>query len=444
MSPGNTNAIEFKTSSGALPKFTATIDAGQEGTYPMEWTLPAASGTLALSTHSHGNITNDGRIGTAANRVIVTGTGGVLIAKAAGTTSQFFRGDGNWATPTASDISGLGSLALKSSLSPNDIPTLPYTKITFPQAPGDLLITSPQGDLGTISQANLLSGLALSTHTHGNITNDGRIGSAANRVIVTDTNGKLIAKDAGTTSQFLRGDGLWATPPTVDTTQDYTWTGLHSFKSSIRFAPNTATYYLAAPETGSGTVELPYNKSGTIALTSDIPDVVYGYCNTSASTTAKVVSSNTFTSHKAGQIYVIEFVNGNTATSPTININSTGAIGVRHLTTNGAVTTSPGTAIMYARSRTIWTFVYNGTYLIPIGKSTRYGNALETKMLSYSKGSSSSAITTSDTVSSAIGKLEYRLDNLSISNISGLQTALDAKVDKASFSLSGTTLTITV
>lgn len=174
------------------------------------------------------------------------------------------------------------------------------------------------------------------------------------------------------------------------------------------------------------------------------PDVVYGYCGSSASTSDKVVSSNTFTSHKVGQIYVIEFANGNTATSPTININSTGTVGVRRLTTNGAVTTSPGTYIMYSRSRTIWTFVYNGTYLIPIGESTRYWNALETKMLDYSKGSSSSAITTSDTVSSAIGKLEYKLDNLSISKISGLQTALNAKMEKASFSLSGTTLTITV
>lgn len=253
-----------------------------------------------------------------------------------------------------------------------------------------------------------------SPHGHGDLTDDGRIGTTANRVIVTTTAGKLTAKAAGTTSQFLRGDGAWAVPQmSVDTTQNYTWTGQHNFREPIRFTPNTATYYLGSPETGGGTVNLPYNKSGTIALTSDIPDVIYGYCGTSASTTAKVVSSSTFTSHKAGQIYVIEFVNGNTATAPTININSTGAIGVRHLTTNGAVTTSPGTDIMYARSRTIWTFVYNGEYLIPIGKSTRYWNALETKMLGYSKGSSSSAITTSDTVSSAIGKLEYRLDNSS-------------------------------
>src|SRR5690554_2391971 len=37
-----------------------------------------------------------------------------------------------------------------------------------------------------------------------------------------------------------------------------------------------------------------------------------------------------------------------------------------------------------------------------------------------------------------------RIPTLAISKISGLQTALDAKMNKASFSLSGTTLTITV
>lgn len=275
-----------------------------------------------------------------------------------------------------------------------------------------------------------------SSHNHGNITNDGKIGTTANRVIVTDTGGILTAKAAGTTSQFLRGDGNWATPTaSVNTSIDYNWTGEHVFQKQITLTGDLAGSVPKYPSikanvyTPEGTYtrewEMP-NSSGKLATLDNIPGVVYGYCSTSASTTAKVVSSNTFTSHKAGQIYVIEFPNGNTATAPTININSTGAIGVRHLTTNGAVTTSPGTDIMYARSRTIWTFVYTGTYLIPIGKSTRYWNALETKMLSYSKGSSGSAITTSDTVSSAIGKLEYRLDNSSGGGIEVIATGVSS------------------
>jgi len=49
--------------------------------------------------HNHGNITNVGAIGTTANLIVQTSTSGVLTAKTAGTTSQYFRGDGSWATP---------------------------------------------------------------------------------------------------------------------------------------------------------------------------------------------------------------------------------------------------------------------------------------------------------------------------------------------------------
>lgn len=63
-----------------------------------------------------------------------------------------------------------------------------------------------------------LDAKATSTHVHGNITNAGAIGTTANLVIQTTTSGVLTAKTAGTTAQFLRGDGAWATPPDTNTT----------------------------------------------------------------------------------------------------------------------------------------------------------------------------------------------------------------------------------
>ena len=144
--------------------------------------------------------------------------------------------------------------------------------------------------------------------------------------------------------------------------------------------------------------------------------IIYGYSNTGVSTTAKVVSatssSNPFTGYIKDQIYVIEFFYGNIATAPTININSAGAKTVRHLTTNGATTTNPGTDIFYSRGRGIGTFIYDGTYMILISYVSRHSNALETKMLGYSKPGSTSAITVDDSVSSAIGKLEKALDSI--------------------------------
>jgi len=56
-------------------------------------------------------------------------------------------------------------------------------------------------------------GAADATHTHGSITTDGAIGTTAGLMIKTSTAGALSALAAGTTSQFLRGDGTWQTPP---------------------------------------------------------------------------------------------------------------------------------------------------------------------------------------------------------------------------------------
>ena len=55
------------------------------------------------TSHTHGSITNDGKIGTTPNLIVQTGAGGTLTAKAAGTTAQFLRGDGSWATPPDND-----------------------------------------------------------------------------------------------------------------------------------------------------------------------------------------------------------------------------------------------------------------------------------------------------------------------------------------------------
>ena len=52
-----------------------------------------------------------------------------------------------------------------------------------------------------------LSGYSLTTHTHGNITSDGKIGSTSGKPIITTTNGKLTTGSFGTTSgSFAEGN----------------------------------------------------------------------------------------------------------------------------------------------------------------------------------------------------------------------------------------------
>ncbi len=62
-----------------------------------------------------------------------------------------------------------------------------------------------------------VSGLATSTHVHGNITNDGKIGSISGLVIVTTADGVLTTLTAGSSGQFLAHDATFATPPNDNT-----------------------------------------------------------------------------------------------------------------------------------------------------------------------------------------------------------------------------------
>lgn len=146
---------------------------------------------------------------------------------------------------------------------------------------------------------------------------------------------------------------------------------------------------------------------------------IFAFSSTAQGTTAKVASAtsgaNAFTDYQKGQLYTIEFSTGNTATTPTININSKGAKTVRHLTTNGGTTISPATNILYSRTRFLATFVYDGTYMIPIGVANRYSD-LPTALPGYSKPGTepiNPAISVSDSLITALGKLEYKVDNSS-------------------------------
>ena len=74
----------------------------------------AWSSSVAPSSHSHGNITNAGAIGTAANKGVYTGTNGVLTA---GTIPIAAGGTGATTAANARTNLGLGTLATKSTIS---------------------------------------------------------------------------------------------------------------------------------------------------------------------------------------------------------------------------------------------------------------------------------------------------------------------------------------
>lgn len=122
------------TSSTAHPDLLVQIDAKF---YTKAETDELISGA-APNTHSHGSITNDGKIGTAANKAIYTGEEGALQA-------------------------------------------------------GILPVSAGGTGAATAEEARAGIGAASSTHAHGSITNDGKIGTDANKAVYTGEGGTLQA-----------------------------------------------------------------------------------------------------------------------------------------------------------------------------------------------------------------------------------------------------------
>jgi hypothetical protein len=182
---------------------------------------------FAYASHAHGNITTDGKIGTTATLPIITTTGGILTTGSFGSTAGTFA-QGNDArlsdarTPlshTHGNITNAGAIGTTASL-----PIITTTG-------GVLTVGSFGTTAGTFAQGNdsrLSDARTPLSHVHGDITNSGTISSAAvtagngDYILVSDTSNsekiqRSIAIGTATTT-YLRNDGTWATPPDTNTT----------------------------------------------------------------------------------------------------------------------------------------------------------------------------------------------------------------------------------
>jgi len=122
------------------------------------------------------------------------------------------------------------------------------------------------------------------------------------------SSGAVPAPSAGDEGKFLRGDGTWATV------------------------------------SGSGT-------------DNDTITTWYGTSNTTAGTAAKVVACSGFSLVK-GAIISVLFSTANTAATPTLNVNSTGALAIYA----GTGTLNATTNVLKWSANTLLTFMYDGTY----------------------------------------------------------------------------------
>ena len=168
----NKLVLEDATTAGGP---TATFDPDGNLTESRTYDLPDASGTLALTTtapasHTHGNLTNDGKVGSDSGRVLVTTTAGAVTTLALGTANQVLR--------TKSDLSGV--------------------EFADPAAAG---VTSVTGTAPIVSSGGTTPAISVTVGTGANTVaagNDSRITGAIQSTLV-DAKGDLIVATAADT-----------------------------------------------------------------------------------------------------------------------------------------------------------------------------------------------------------------------------------------------------
>lgn len=147
-------------------------------------------------------------------------------------------------------------------------------------------------------------------------------------------------------------------PPDEILPTDSVLTAIEKLIAKIRF--ETIKDITAVPSK-SGTKVTAYDQFGSETCSFTVPDstmiVPSGTCDTAAATVAKVSTISGFT-RSTGSIVAIKFTYANTATSPTLNVNSTGASPIYNCHTNVAIVSGNITAGMTAL------FMFNGTQWI--------------------------------------------------------------------------------
>lgn len=190
-------------SASSVPTKTSDLTNDADGTTGATYILSTDSrltDSRTPTSHTHGNLTNAGAIGNASGKIITTTTDGVLQASSSITKSMIsdFPTEMTPSSHTHGDITDGGKLGSTANLP---------------------LITSTGGKIATGSFGNsantfcegndsrLSDARTPTSHTHGNITNDGTVGSAANKPLITTTDGAVTTGSFGTTANtFAEGN----------------------------------------------------------------------------------------------------------------------------------------------------------------------------------------------------------------------------------------------
>ena len=152
----------------------------------------------------------------------------------------------------------------------------------------------------------------------------------------------------------------------------------------------------------------------------------YGTCSTAAATAAKTVACTGFALVTGAEI-TVKFTVTNSASSPTLNVNGTGAKAIYY---RGSAITAG-----YLAANRTYTFRYNGTQYDLVGD-------VDTNSTYSAAGTSLGLVKSGGDVTISNGTITVNDDshNHTIGNVDGLQTALDGKLGKTATAAAATKL----
>lgn len=164
------------------------------------------------------------------------------------------------------------------------------------------------------------------------------------------TSGLVPAPASGKESTYLKGDGTWSNLPSASTTAP----GMVQLNDTVSSTSASVAATANAVKTAydKANHNHPYAATSHLHPISDLSQIATGECTTAGATAAKTLTVTNFTL-SSGVFAIVKFKETCSVASPTLNINSTGAVPICF---NGAAV--PANLIM---ANDIVTLLYDGT-----------------------------------------------------------------------------------